>query len=223
MDSFLSINLKRSLSNLQLFASWPADCSIQTVLDTMRSAQKADQQRMTRRRRQRQIEYWQPHSRANLSGPPLSGPPLPLLKIVEHRESRNFRTFLPPRGMITFLSALVSFLSLRSRSRASLTLSATSDRRLAAATPSSASVPFRQPSTWVYLPRVAAAPRRLGTHQIGDGDQMASQRLPSYRRWRSRSPGRSKTSNQVRDVKAGVGGDRLAMTERDLRTKQRSW
>lgn len=222
MDSFLSINLKRSPSNLQLFASWPADCSIQTVLDTMRSAQKADQQRMTHRRRQRQIEYWQPHSRANLSGPPLSGPSLPLLKNFGHRESRNFRTFLPPRGTI-ILCALVSPLSLRFRSRASLTLSATSDRRLAAATPSSASVPFRQPSTWVYLPRVAAAPRRLGTHQIGDGDQMASQRLPSYRRWRSRSPGRSKTSNQVRDVKPGVGGDRLAMTERDLRTKQRRW
>jgi hypothetical protein len=77
--------------------------------------------------------------------------------------------------MIAILSALVSVLSFRFRSRASLELELVALRlqsadRLAAATPSPPPASFRRSApVGVPLPSVAAGPRRRGTRQTGDG------------------------------------------------------
>ena len=89
---------------------------------------------------------------------------------------------VPSGGMVTILFALVSLLSFRFRSRASLELElvdiATSGDRLEPATPSPTSAPFRRPApVGLALPSAAAGPRNLGTRQTSDCGQVASQRL----------------------------------------------
>jgi putative transposase len=107
--------------------------------------------------------------------------------------------------MVTILFALVSLLSFRFRSRASLELElvdiATSGDRLAPATPSPTSAPFRRPAPVdLVLPSATAGPRNLGTRQTGDCGQWHREGLRIYWRWRSRSPGRPKTSDEIRDL-----------------------
>src|SRR5215471_1705991 len=84
--------------------------------------------------------------------------------------------------MITILSALVSVLSFRFRSRASLELELVALRHqltvLRRQSPRRLPASFRRSApVGVPLPSVAAGPWRLGTRQTGDGDQMASPRL----------------------------------------------
>jgi hypothetical protein len=84
-------------------------------------------------------------------------------------------------GIITILSALVSLLSFRVRSRASLELSC----RLATsgdhpATPGAASARLHRPAPLdVALPGLATGPQRHGAGQTSNRGPVASQRLPA--------------------------------------------
>ena len=107
----------------------------------------------------------------------------PCSKLWKHRKSRNF---LEPSHTLEWhgydpvrsrLPPLVPF------SKPSVTGTracriATSGDRLAPATPSPTSAPFRRPApVGLALPSAAAGPRNLGTRQTGDCGQVASQRL----------------------------------------------
>jgi hypothetical protein len=104
-------------------------------------------------------------------------------------------------GIITILSALLSMLSFRFLSRASLELELVALRhqlivlRRQRAPPAS----FRQSAPMgVPLSSVAKGPRRLGAHQAGDGGQWHRKGFRIYWRWRSRRSGRPKTSAEIR-------------------------
>src|ERR1035437_4795030 len=83
--------------------------------------------------------------------------------------------------MLTILSAFVSLLSFRVRSRASLELELVALRHHcpAAATPWSASALLHRPAPLgVALPGLAAGPQRRGAGQTSHRRPVASQRLP---------------------------------------------
>ena len=107
----------------------------------------------------------------------------PCSKLWKHRESRNFPEPSPyPRvdgydPVRSRLPPLVPF-SKPSVTGARACRIATSGDRLAPATPSPTSAPFRRPApVGLALPSAAAGPRNLGTRQTGDCGQVASQRL----------------------------------------------
>ena len=106
--------------------------------------------------------------------------------------------------MLTILFALVSLLvpfSKPSVTGARACRIATSSDRLAPAAPSATSAPFRRPApVGLALPSAAAGPRNLGTRQTGDCGQVARKGFRIYWRWRSRCPGRPKTSDEIRDL-----------------------
>lgn len=85
--------------------------------------------------------------------------------------------------MITYLSALVSLLSFRVRSRASLELdlrSATSGDRLAAAAAGSRGAVLRRPAALgVAVPNLAAGLEHHNSGQAGNRNSMAPRRLPA--------------------------------------------
>ena len=85
--------------------------------------------------------------------------------------------------MVTILFALVSLLSVRFRSRASLELELVASRHQVIVLRRQRPHRLRLLSAdrllwvWVALPSAAAGPRNLGTRQTGDCGQMVSQRL----------------------------------------------
>src|ERR1700745_2383974 len=84
--------------------------------------------------------------------------------------------------MITILSALVSLLSFRFRSRASLELELVALRHqlivfARGPAPPPWAPPPRPTPVGVGVPSAAADPRKLGAHQASDRGQMAPQRL----------------------------------------------
>jgi putative transposase len=95
-------------------------------------------------------------------------------------------------GMIAILSALLSMLSFRFRDRASLELELVALRHQLMPPPASCS--YGCASTECGR----GGPRGLGTRPTGDGGQMPSQGFRIYWRWRSRCPGRPKTSAEIR-------------------------
>ena len=109
---------------------------------------------------------------------------LSLLKIVETSRKPQFPRAVPHtlgrHGCDLVRSRLPPLVP---RSKPSVTGAracrvATSGDRLAPATPSPTSAPFRRPvPVGLALPSAAAGPRNLGTRQTGDCRQVASQRL----------------------------------------------
>ena len=107
--------------------------------------------------------------------------------------------------MLTILSAFVSLLSFRVRSRASLELELVALRHQmtcpAAATPWSASALLHRPAPLgVALPGLAAGHQRRGAGQTSHRRQWHRKGFRLYWRWRSRRLGRPKMGTEIRNL-----------------------
>src|SRR5215472_10904996 len=127
---------------------------------------------------------------------------LSLLKTVNYQESLGFSCVIAVRsgGMITILSALVSVLSFRFRSRASLELELVALRHqlivLRWQRPRRLRLHSADRLVWVCLYRVW--PRVLDALVLVKPATVVKWHRQGFRIWRSRCPGRPKTSAEIR-------------------------
>jgi putative transposase len=133
--------------------------------------------------------------------------PLSLLKIVETSEKSQFPRAvpIPSGGMVTILFALVLLLSFRFRSRASLELELVALRHqvivLRRQCPHRLRLLSADRLLWVWLYRLR--PQVLETLVLVKPATMVKWHRKGFRiywRWRSRCPGRPKTSDEIRDL-----------------------
>ena len=134
-------------------------------------------------------------------------PPLSLLKIVETSRKPQFPRAVPISSgrMVTILFALVSLLSFRFRSRASLELELLALRHQVVVLRRQRRHRLRLLSAdrllWVWLYRVR--PQVLETLVLVKPATVVKWHRQGFRiywRWRSRCPGRPKTSDEIRDL-----------------------
>jgi putative transposase len=134
-------------------------------------------------------------------------PPLSLLKIVETSRKPQFPRAVPisSGGMVTILFALVSLLSFRFRSRASLELELVALRHqvivLRRQRPHRLRLLSADRLLWVWLYRVR--PQVLETLVLVKPVTVVKWHRKGFRiywRWRSRGPGRPKTRDEIRNL-----------------------